>query len=739
MFCTDYCERKEYIRTFTWEVTGMNKIPKVPVIMQMEATECGAASLCMILAYYGKWLPLEKVRLACGISRDGSNAKNILKAARNYGLKAQAYRCSVEGVQKLQFPLIIHWDFSHFVVLCGFKKNKAVLCDPGRGRVEIPMDEFDESFTGIVLSFEKGEEFQPEGHKKSVLGFAARRLKGAKGPFIFVAVISLLTYLVTLVSPLMSRIFMDEILNGQNAEWISSFLVVLCALLTFQIITSILQAVYLLKIRGKLAVTASSQFIWHVLRLPVEFFSQRYAGDIAERQDSNEQVAETLISQLAPVLMNLVMMIFYLFVMIKYSPVLSIIGILTSILNLFFTQYVSQKRINYSRVQMRDEGKLTAATMSGIEMIETIKASGAEQGFFERWSGLSASVNTMEVKNAQLGATIGAIPNFLTELANGIVIIMGAFLIFRHQMTVGMLLAFQGFLSAFMAPVDSLLTLGQDIQEMRTSMERIEDVLHYPVDVKEKEDLTKMDTEEELHKLGGGLELKNLVFGYSKLEKPLIEDFSLTLKPGGSVAFVGASGCGKSTLSKLIAGLYRPWSGDILFDGKKKSEIPEAVFTSSLAVVDQDIILFEDTIADNIRMWDVSIEDFEVIMASRDAQIHEDIVNREGGYRAVIRENGKNFSGGQCQRMEIARVLAQDPTIVILDEATSALDARTEYEVIRSIKERGITCIVVAHRLSTIRDCDEIIVLDEGHVVERGTHDELYAKGGAYTRLISME
>lgn len=728
----------------------MGRIIKVPVVMQMEATECGAASLCMVLAYYGKWLPLEQVRLDCGVSRDGSNAGNLLKAARNYGLEAQGYRCSVEGVKKMDFPLIIHWNFNHFVVLCGFKKKTAVLCDPGRGKVEVSMQEFDESFTGIALSFKKTESFEPGGHPRSMLAFAKARLHGAQGAFLFVAAISLLTSVSGLASPLFSRIFLDEILSGKNPDWLAPFLAALSGLLLFQIAVSLLQTVYLLKIRGRLAVTANAQFMWHVLRLPVEFFSQRYAGDIAQRQESNEGVAETLIAGLAPVALNLGMLVFYFCIMLRYSPLLTVIGLLTAVLNLFVTQYLSQKRINLARAQMRDKGRLAATTMSGIEMIETIKASGAENGFFERWSGYSASVNSAEVEFSKLGTTLGAIPEVLAELADVVVVVLGAALILQGNFTAGMLLAFQGFLSSFMTPVESLLGLGQQLQEMRTSMERIEDVMNYETDVEYEEEpdtrkasdpeLEKIKTEEpSFDKLRGGLTMKNVTFGYSRLAPPLIKDFSLELAPGAAVAFVGASGCGKSTLAKLISGLYQPWSGEIFYDGKKRNEIPRMVFTGSLAVVDQDITLFEDSITENIRMWDKSIEDFEIIMAARDANIHEDITGREGGYHAVIRENGKNFSGGQCQRLEIARVLAQDPTIVILDEATSALDARTEYDVIRAIRDRGITCVIVAHRLSTIRDCDEIIVLEDGQVVERGTHEELNARRGVYTQLISME
>jgi ABC-type bacteriocin/lantibiotic exporter with double-glycine peptidase domain len=417
------------------------------------------------------------------------------------------------------------------------------------------------------------------------------------------------------------------------------------------------------------------------------------------------------------------------------------VGICSVLFQVLVSRIISRKRINITRVMMRDSGKLAAATVSGIEMIETIKASGAENGFFERWSGHQASVNTQNVRFEHLNQDLGIIPSVIAGVLNTLVLILGVWLTMRGSFTTGMVLAFQGFLSAFMPPAQQLSSSGQQMQEMRTSMERIEDVMEYPEDevLREESGGARKSEEVSYDKLSGSLVMKNVTFGYSRLAPPLIENFSLELKQGQRVAFVGTSGCGKSTLSKLISGLYQPWSGEILFDGRPISRIDRSVFTGSVAVVDQDITLFEDTIANNIRMWDNSIEDFEVIMAARDAQIHEDIMQREGGYQYKITEGGKDFSGGQRQRMEIARVLAQDPTMIIMDEATSALDAKTEYEVVKSIKDRGISCVVIAHRLSTIRDCDEIIVLDKGKIVERGTHDELYARGGYYADLVSNE
>ena len=716
-----------------------NGVAKVPVVMQLEALECGAASLTMVLAYYGKWIPLEQVRSDCGVSRDGSNAKNILKAARSYGLVAQGYRYETEALrQNGKFPCIVHWNFNHFVVLNGFKGNKAVLNDPARGTYSVSIESFDQSFTGICLMFEPSESFVPEGKPKSMISFSKEKMRGAGVAVVFTVMTTVTMSLIGIINPAFSRIFIDRLLTGKNPEWLMPFICTLAGLSIIQIVMAFIEAVYMARIGAKIDALGSTAFMWKVLRLPMNFFSQRMAGDIQQRMGSNASVAKTLADTFAPLVIEAGMMVFYLVVMLRYSLLLTMVGLFSIVINMLLSRIISKKRVNITRVSMRDTGKLMGATVAGIEMIETIKASGAENGFFEKWSGYQASVNAQRVKYAKLNQYLGMIPPLVSTLTNTAILIIGVYFVMEGIFTVGMVMAFQGFLGSFMSPVHQFISAGQTLQEMRTSMERIEDVMKYPTDT-----LCEQVSDEgdggTYSKLSGHVEMKNVTFGYSRLGAPLIKDFNLTLTPGKRIAFVGMSGCGKSTISKLISGLYQPWSGEILFDGKPISGIDRSVFTGSLAVVDQDIIIFEDTIANNIKMWDSSIEDFEMILAARDAQIHSDIMQREGGYNYKLTEGGKDFSGGQRQRLEIARVLAQDPTIVILDEATSALDAKTEYEVIRSIKDRGITCIVVAHRLSTIRDCDEIIVMDNGDVVERGTHDELYALGGFYTKLVTSE
>lgn len=714
------------------------KVADVPVIMQMEALECGAASLAMVMAYYGKWVPLEQVRSDCGVSRDGSNAKNIYMAAQHYGMEVRARRMSPEQIREEGFcPCIVHWDMNHFVVVKGFRGNSVYINDPARGSLKISWKEFDESFTGIVLFATPSKDFVPEGGPKSVLKFARKSLSGAGAALVFVALTTIIFYLFGIINSVTSRIFIDRILSGYNEDWMYPFVLVLSGLAVIELVVVWVRAIYQLKLNGKMTIVGGTSYMWKVLHLPMEFFSQRMAGDIQMRIGMSEGIASTLVETLAPVVLDTVMMILYLVLMIRYSLILTAIGVGSVLVNIFLAQLISRKRVNMTRVRLRDAAMLESTTVNGISMIETIKSSGAENGYFQRWAGFQASLNNIDSRMTRTFNLLGLVPQALEKLTQYAVLVLGVWLVLEGQFTLGTVVMFQGFVSSFMSPAMTLIGAGQTIQEMRTQMERMEDVMEYP------DDPNVLDNpaieESTITKLHGDVELRNVTFGYSKLAEPVIKDLSLRLEPGKKIALVGSSGCGKSTIAKLITGLYNPWSGDILFDGKPRSAYPHDMMVGSIAVIDQDITLFEGSVADNIKMWDSTILDFEMIMAAVDARIHDDIVRMPGGYQHMLASGGRELSGGQRQRMEIARALALDPSVLILDEGTSALDAKTEYEVINAISARGISCIFVAHRLSTVRDCDEIIVLDRGEVVERGTHAELMEKAGLYHDLVKNE
>ena len=712
---------------------GRRKLAKVPQIMQMEAVECGAASLTMILAHFGKWRPLEEVRAACGVDRDGSSAKDILRAARRYGLDAKGFRMAPEALEGKQ-PAILHWDFNHFVVFRGFdRKGRACLNDPGSGPVKWPMEEFRKHFTGVCLTFKPTEQFEKSGQQTSILSYIRKNMRGSGEAFRLTFLFALMAAFVALVTPMFTRIFLDEILSGKNADWARWFFIGMGALAVYQFFVVLLKTRCAKRVAGALALKGNKEYLHHLLRLPMPFFAMRHVGDLQQRMHLNQSITHSLVEVLAPQVINIGLLVLYLALMFSYSVPLTLIGLLAACMNLAIVRYFSVRRINLIRSMEQSEGKYFSATISCIDNMESIKAAGAETGFFKYWSGLWAHKFNVNGRADKEQTQMALLPVLANGLVNMAVLVLGAYLILKGELTVGMLLAFQGFMGSFLSPVNEIVNASQKIVEMRSQMERVEDVMKYPEDHREARG------EIQQGKLGGLLELKHVTFGYSPLQPPLIEDFNLRIEPGHSVAFVGTSGCGKSTLAKLISGLYKPWSGEILFDGRPIGSISSEELTNSVAVIDQNVVLFDDTVAQNIRMWDPSIEDFTVMMACNDAQIRSDIVSRPEGFSTRIVKGGQNFSGGQRQRIELATALAKEPSILIMDEATSALDPKTEDEVMRRIRRMGPTQVIIAHRLSTIRDCDEIIVMDQGKILQRGRHEELMEQDGFYRQLMRSE
>ncbi|MEA5461131.1 NHLP family bacteriocin export ABC transporter peptidase/permease/ATPase subunit [Arcicella sp. LKC2W] len=715
---------------------------KVPTVLQMESVECGAAALSIILGYFGKFVPLEKLRIACGVSRDGLKATNIIKAAKEFGLESKGYAKSLEKLMQIQTPAIIFWNFNHFLVLEGFTKNKVYLSDPAQGRYHVTHKEFDEAYTGVVLTFNPSTTFEKGNEKRGLMSSLASRVANSKGSILYILLVSFFLVIPGLIIPSFIQIFIDKYLINGYSSFVMPLLLIMGATLIINAVLVYLQQYYLLKLETKLSLATSSKFLWHVFHLPIAFFTQRYSGEIGNRVSLNDKVAQLLSGNLANSLLNVIVIIFYALLMFSYDVSLTLIGICMALLNVVVLKYVSRARKDGNRRLSNETGKLLGTTTSGISMIETLKASGRENDFFANWVGYLAKVMNSQQELGWLTIKLNTLPPLLTSLTTTLILGVGALKIMDGEMTLGALVAFTYLMGNFISPVNQLISVGTMLHETESDMSRIDDVMNYEVDEQfREENVKKNDIQREAfsNKLIGYFEMKDVTFGYNTTMPALIENFNLKLKPGSRVALVGGSGSGKSTVAKVASGLYQPWKGEVLFDGKSRSEIPRHIITESLAVIDQEVLIFNGTIKENISFWDSTISDKNIIQSARDAAIHDIIAVRKDAYDSTVMEGGSNFSGGQRQRLEIARALATNPSILIMDEATSALDPTAEKIVMDNIKKRGCTCLIVAHRLSTIMDCDEIIVMEYGKIVERGTHQELLKKQGVYAQLVEIK
>jgi ATP-binding cassette subfamily C protein len=712
-----------------------------PTLLQLEASECGAAALGIVLAWHGRVVPLVELREACGVSRDGSNAASMVRAAARYGLDARGWSKEPDELRELPLPFVVFWNFNHFVVVEGLGRDRVWLNDPAFGHRSVDSQEFDEAFTGVVLTFEPTADFERGGRSPRVGRALLGRLRGQRAALAFAVLVGLLLVLPGLAVPALVQVFLDQVLIEGRADWLRPvFLALLAAVLALAALRH-LQLGALRRMRLALAARLTSGFLWHLLRLPAAFYGQRFAGEIADRNALNDKLASTLSGELAQTVIDASMMLLYAGLMLFYDVRLTLIGVLFAALQFVVLRLVSNRRVEANLRLNQEYGRVTGLSIAGLQGMDSIKASARESDFFRRWAGAFSGASNARQDLELANLPLGVLPGLLTALALLLVLALGGAAVVDGRMTIGMLVAFGLLMEGFLRPVGGLVALGGTLQEMRGDLARLDDVLAHPVDVERAPAQAEPEgaAPETAARLAGRVELRGVRFGYNPTEPPLLEDFDLVLEAGSRVALVGGSGSGKSTVARLVAGLYRPWAGSILLDGLERERHAPQVLARSLALVDQELLLFEGSVRDNLSLWDPSVPDGRLLAACEETEILERVRALPGGLSGSLLQGGANLSGGERQRLELARALSGDPSVLVLDEATSALDAETERWIVERIALRDCTCLIVAHRLSTVRDCDEIVVLEAGRVVERGTHDELWERGGAYARLLRTD
>ena len=712
-----------------------------PLFPQMETSECGAACLGIVLAYHGRWVAMEELRAACHVSRDGASAADIVQGGKAYGLNVTGWRRSIEDLPDLPQPAILFWDLSHFLVLEGVSKGRYYLNDPANGRRTVGEETVSQSYSGVALQVEPGPDFQAGGSAPSLTRMVWPWLREARGSLAFAAICGLLLALPGLALPLLMSVFVDNVLSGGQTGWGPSLALAAAAAGVVTYLLAWLQLMNLRRMATRLAVLQGDKFVSRLFRLPSEFFSYRHSGDITSRVQLVDGVALISSSQFVVIAIELVMSSIFLAVMLLFDPLAgAAVGAMGGV-NLVLMRMLSRARSDENRQLRREQAMLLSTAGTGLRNMESIRATASENDFYSRWTGYKARELATRQRFAELGHVIVSMPPLFLVLAGAVVLGIGGWRVIEGDMTLGTLTGFYVIAGLFLAPIGRLVASADAFQILAADLQRINDVSAAPTDPSlEEADDDRPDRVATLHgrlRLAGRVELRGVTFGYRLNRPPLVEDFNLTVEPGQRVAIVGTTGSGKSTLIKLLSGEFTPWSGEILFDGVPRAEIPRRVLTNSVGVVEQQIFLFAASVRDNLTMWNPTTTEQQLIAAAKDAQLHADIVGRESGYDSGVDEGGTNFSGGQRQRFEIARALVNDPSVMLLDEATSTLDAVTEAQIDDSLRRRGATCVIVAHRLSTIRDCDQIIVLHRGRAIQRGTHDELMTDPqGAYAQLM---
>ena len=710
-------------------------IARTPTILQLEAVECGAAALAMVLAHHGRWIPLEQLRIDCGVSRDGSKAGGLLRAARAHGMVARGFRKEPQDLAEMPLPAVVFVNFNHFVVLEGFHRGRAYLNDPARGRRNVDAAEFDQAFTGVVLTFERGDAFAPQGRPPSVLDSLAQYVEGFRGAVGISVLLGLMLVLPALVMPYLLGRFVDQVLVSHLAGVAGPLLAGLALAAVLRSALLACQAWFLTETFGRAARTAARRFVAHALALPMAFYAQRSPGEIAARVDLNERAAEVIAKDLAQLALDLLTASFFLVLMVRLDSLLAFVAAVCVAIELLAWRILARRTAEISQELSVHAGRLAGTATGALANIESIKAGGQEAALFRKWLGLQVRFVNASIKAQRSTLALSQAPALLGLAASLAVLGIGAMRIMGGSFSVGDLVAFQVLLAGFTAPLHALFGATQKVQALRGDLARLDDVLHH----RAEPTVAATNAAAPLPRLAGGLEFRSVTFGYNAGEPPLVEDLSFSVVPGGRVALVGASGSGKSTVARLAAGLFTPWSGEILFDGQPRTAYDRAELAAQVAYVDQDVSLFEGSVRDNLTLWDAAPEE-SVRRALRDAALEDEILARPGGLDGALQEGARDLSGGQRQRLEIARALVKEPALLILDEATSALDPLSEARVEARLRERRVSSLVVAHRLSTVRDADEILVLDGGRIVERGTHESLHRiPGGRYAALVATE
>ena len=715
---------------------------RTPTVLQMENTECGAASLSIVLQHHGRYVPLTQLRELCGVSRDGSDAANLILAARSLGLDAKGFKKGLESLKEVRGPAILFWEFNHFLVFEGFRRDRVALNDPALGPRTVSLEEFDRSYTGIVLTMEPGPQFQRGGRAPSVWPVVVRRMTSEPMGALFILIAGLLLILPQLVMPVFAQIYLDEVIGNSMGQWLKPMLWAMALTIGLQVALQHLQLVGTRSLEKRLTRRFAIGFEHQILALPERFYSQRHASDIAGRMGINASIAEFIGGRLIPMLTGLVLLVFYLILTFLYSPWLGLLILSTTAINALVVQLNLRTQRDNSISLQKDAAKSGSVVVSAMRDIETIKAAAIEHDVFRRFAGYqSRLLNTLQALQLR-NARLRLVPNGLTTFNEIAVLLLGFLLVIRGELTLGMLLAAQTIAFSLKGQIERLIGFVQQLPEFEAGVLRLEDVLEQPrdplLDGGEVKNPGSTGTEFTLSRLSGGIEIQDLQYGFTAIQAPLIDGLSLVIHPGMRVALVGGSGSGKSTLAKLLAGLHQPTGGTIRFDGRTLLDLPRAVVVSSLAMVQQEIQLFGCSVRDNLSLWNPVIDDSSLLEACRDAELLEVVRGLPEGLDTMLNEGGRNLSGGQRQRLELARALVNNPSILIMDEATSALDTDTEQKLINNLSRRGCTQVIVAHRLSTIRDADLILVMEQGRVIQQGTHENLLQdQNGAYAQLLS--